>query len=77
MLISSPIHAINQEEADIAIKEPIIKIKLNIIFQGSKRIKRGVYPYLGYEPKSFYLAYSLYYSVKRTEDFDSSRIDSN
>lgn len=40
MLISRPIHAIIQEEAEIAIQVPRKITYENIIFQGRKRIKR-------------------------------------
>lgn len=41
MLISSPIHAIIQEEAEVAIKVPRKITNKNIIFQGRISIKRG------------------------------------
>jgi len=40
MLISSPIHAANQEGAEIANKDPEINKNKNIIFQGRINIKR-------------------------------------
>jgi hypothetical protein len=43
-LISSPIHAINQEEADIAIREPARIIPQKRNFHGSKIIKRRISP---------------------------------
>jgi hypothetical protein len=40
ILISKPIHAANQEGAEIANKEPMINKIKNIIFQGRIKIKR-------------------------------------
>jgi hypothetical protein len=44
MLISSPIQAISQEEADIAIKEPIISTIKKNSFHGRISIKRRISP---------------------------------
>lgn len=44
ILISSPIHAIIQEEAEIAIRDPTIKIRVNMNFHGRIRIKRRISP---------------------------------
>ena len=44
ILISSPIHAINQEEAEIAKSDPKIMMKINNNFQGRIRIKRRISP---------------------------------
>lgn len=75
--ISSPIQAINQEEADIASIEPKNRINKNKIFHGRISIKRRIIPYLGYEPKSFILAYSFIFWCKSTESFDLSGINSS
>lgn len=44
MLISKPIHAINQEEAEIATNDPRVKINKNKNFQGRIKIKRRINP---------------------------------
>jgi endonuclease/exonuclease/phosphatase (EEP) superfamily protein YafD len=44
MLISRPIHAVNQEEADIVMKDPINSIQKKRIFQGKNNIERRIIP---------------------------------
>jgi hypothetical protein len=46
-LISRPIHATNQEEADIVINDPINRIHINNIFQGRNSIKRRIISIVG------------------------------
>jgi hypothetical protein len=53
-LISKPIHAINQEEAETAKIELIIKENLNKIFQGRIRIKRRTRSIVGIWAQKLY-----------------------
>ena len=47
VLISRPIHAINQEGADIAVTDPKINNRMNKVFQGRENIKRRRFSIFG------------------------------
>jgi len=73
-LISNPIHMPIQDDEEIVINVPVIKVIRNKSLNKKFIIKKKrIKPlYVGYEPKSF-ISLSLYFSVRSTKDFDSLR----
>lgn len=77
MLISSPIHAIIQEEAEVAINVPRRITYKNIIFHGRSSIKKGNSLHIWDMSPKAWLAYSFVFWCYCTGNFDFPGINSS